>query len=61
VFWSLGELCCWVYELLVGSHMPDGSNGKGKMKGQPSSPGWKVEGSSRRLIPFPHKTMCKHA
>jgi hypothetical protein len=30
VFWSLGELCCWVHKLLAGSLKPDKSNVKGQ-------------------------------
>jgi hypothetical protein len=51
VFWSLGELCCWVHKLLAGSPKPDRSNVKGQMV-----PHVAGEGLSMRLTALPYKT-----
>jgi hypothetical protein len=58
MFWSLGELYCWVHKLLVGSPILNWSNGKGLLKGQPPGPGLGEGGGgelSRRIIACPIK------
>jgi hypothetical protein len=53
VFWSLGELCCWVHKLLAGSPKPDRSNVKGQMVPQVAGGG----DLSMRLITLTYKTI----
>jgi hypothetical protein len=49
VFWSLGELCCWMHNLLAGSHKLDRSNVKGQMVSHVLGGGGKHEASNLAL------------
>jgi hypothetical protein len=58
VFWSFGELCCWVHKLLASSPKADRSNIKGLMVPNIAGVCVCVCVLSMSLITLPYKTIC---